>query len=49
MNTQADHLVEREQDPNSSFSTHSIRAKTDHPDNVNRYEEKIRRPGLGDY
>ena len=24
MNTQADHLVEREQDPNSSFSTHSI-------------------------
>jgi fused signal recognition particle receptor len=40
MNTQADHLVEREQDPNSSFSTHSIRAKTDHPDNVNSYEEK---------
>ena len=47
MNTQADHLVEREQDPNSSFSTHSIRAKTDHPDNVNRYEEKNKKTRFG--
>ena len=47
MNTQADHLVEREQDPNSSFSIHSIRAKTDHPDNVNSYEEKNKKTRFG--
>lgn len=47
MNTQGDHLVEREQDPNSSFSTHSIRAKTDHSDNVNSYEEKNKKTRFG--
>src|SRR5919106_1543100 len=47
MNTQADHLVEREQDPNSSFSTHSIRAKIDHSDNVNSYEEKNKKTRFG--
>ena len=47
MNTRPDHLVEREQDPNSSFSTDSISAKTDHPDNVNSYEEKNKKTRFG--
>jgi fused signal recognition particle receptor len=47
MNTRADQLGRSDQDPNSSFSTHSVRAGTDHDDKVNNPEGKNKKVRFG--
>jgi fused signal recognition particle receptor len=47
MDTREDQLGERDQDPNSSFSTHSVRAGTDHDDKVNNHVGKNKKARFG--
>jgi fused signal recognition particle receptor len=49
MDTRADQLGERDQDPNSYFSTHSVRAGTDHDDKVNSHEGKNKKARFGGF
>ena len=47
MNTRADQLGRGDQDPNSSFSTHSVSEGTDHGDKVNSPEGKNKKVRFG--
>jgi fused signal recognition particle receptor len=47
MDTRADQLAERDQEPNSSFSTRSVRAGTDHDDKVNNHEGNNKKTRFG--
>jgi fused signal recognition particle receptor len=47
IDTRADQLAERDQEPNSSFSTRSVRAGTDHDDKVNNHEGNNKKTRFG--
>jgi fused signal recognition particle receptor len=47
MDTRANQLAERDQDPNSYFSAHSVRAGADHDDKVNNDEGKNKKTRFG--
>jgi fused signal recognition particle receptor len=47
MDTRADQLAERDQDPNSYFSTHSVSSGAEHDDKVNNQEGKNKKTRIG--
>jgi fused signal recognition particle receptor len=49
MDSRADQLGERDQDPNSYFPTHSVRAGTDHENKVNRLDRKNKKARFGGF